>query len=190
MAIARETSVDLERASCQDIPIRRQPRDNEVRTPQILQDSCSVSPDQASEDFVKHETSQDAHFLSAPSKSYDPPSSRATSVFTEDLGRPISTRTGQSTVDPEEVIEQVQSATEKPAAGSDLEAIGAWAAEDNLQPPDRGGSDHEAGTAQEGSSRKRRVTSWGIPGSLAKKAKTTFKRVRKFVGLKTEDSST
>lgn len=180
---SRETSVDLERASCQDLPLRL---DSEGRTRQSLEITCSVSSNQASTNFLQHDISQDAHFLRAPSRSYEPPTSRATSVFSEDSRRPISTRTGQSTLGPDEVPEQVQLDTEKPAAGSDLEAIGAWAADDNSRVPDRRASRNEAGLAQEGRSRKRRATSWGIPGSWTKKA---FKRVRKFVGLKTEDSS-
>ncbi|KAG8168310.1 hypothetical protein KVR01_003999 [Diaporthe batatas] len=182
---SRETSVDLKRASYQDLPLRRGPLDNDGRTPQILENPYSMSSNQASEEFVQHDASQDAHFLRTPSKSYDPPTSRATSVFSEDL-RPISIRTGPSTPDPDEVVE-AQSNIEKHATSSDLEAIGAWAADDDSQVPDRGGSDHEAGLAQEARrSRKRRAPSWGISGSWTKKA---FKRVRRFVGLKTEDSS-
>lgn len=188
---SREASVDRARASSQDVPQQRRSLETTGRTPQVFQNTSNVGSIQVSTDFIQQDAcrdasqdaSQDAHFLCTPSKSHAP-SSEATSIFTQDPRRSMSTRTGKSTLETDEFPVQVQSAGEKAVAGPETEAERAGAAGDSLQALDRGESGSEVEVAQRGSSPKHRLAIPKIWRSLEKRFKAVMKRGRQFLGRK------
>lgn len=170
---SREASVDLTRSSSQDAPRQRRSLEVTSPAPKLFGNTSNTGSIQVSTDFTQRDASQDAQFLRTPSKSHAP-SSRATSIFTQDLRRSMSTRTGQSTLGPGEFSNQIQLAMAGPAGGTDTERGGA--ADGSLQGLDRGESSCKAETAQTGSSPRHRLAISRAWRSLRKTLKAVMTR--------------
>lgn len=140
---SREVSVDITPGPCPDHP--PQPLlqvDTTNLPPKLFGKTSSMSSMQVSTDCTQHDASQDAQFLCTPSKSHGPHSSKATSIFTNDMRRSMSSCTGRSTPDTNDFPEQVQSAGESCEAAPETEAIGGRVANENPRLEDGGGSGH------------------------------------------------
>lgn len=177
---SRDASVDLTRASSQDAPQQRQSLELTSPTSQLFGNLSNAGSIQVSTDFTQQDASQDAQFLRTPSKSHAP-SSRAASIFTQGLRRSMSTRTGQSTLGPGELSEEIQSTVTGP--GTDTKRGGA--AGGSLQGPERGGSSCKAEIAQRGSSPKRRLSVLRAWRSLRKTLRAVTTRGRQSLGHET-----
>lgn len=179
---SREASIDFARGSCEDH--RPQPPsqlDTTTRTPELVEEASSMRCIQISTDCTQHDASQDAHFLRTPSRSHGPPSSEATSIFTQDMRRSMSSCTGKSTLDPEDISEQIQSAVEKSMPGPQMDVMGGQAADEDLQAANKGDSTHKAGTTQMGSSPNGKPTIRKTWESLRRRFKAVLKRHGNFV---------
>lgn len=187
-ASSREVSMDFVPGPCQDD--RPQPlsqSDTTARTPRLVEEAYSMGSIQISTDFTQQDVSQDAQFLRTPSRSHGPASSEATSIFTQDMRRSMSSCTGKSTLDPDDISEQIQSAVEKSMTGPEVDVMGEQAADEDLQAADRRDSTHNAETIQMDSSPNEKLPILKTWASLRRRFKAVWKRDGKFVRRKTED---
>ncbi|KAK2616004.1 hypothetical protein N8I77_002724 [Diaporthe amygdali] len=175
-ASSREASIDLARSSCQDD--RQQPLfqlDTTVWTPKLVEEASSMGSLHIYTECTQHDASKDAQFLRTPSRSHGPSSSEATSIFTQDMRRSISSCTGQSTLDPDDISEQIQSAV-KSIPGPEKDAIGHRAADEDLPGEDGGESDYKAKAAKMGSSPNEKLAIRKTWASLRKRFEAVWKR--------------
>lgn len=171
---SREISVDLASDAC---PMQQLSQLNATnRSPKVSAKESSISSMQVSTDCTEPDASQDPQFLCTPSKSHGPLSSKATSIFTHDMRRSMSSCTGRSTLDPDEFPEQIQSAVENYGAGPETEARGRRVTDDNLQVADKGESTDKAEMAQRGSSSKDKLAIRRTWASFRRKFKAIWKR--------------
>lgn len=185
---SREASMDFARGSCQDD--LRQPLsqlDTTTRAPKLVEEASGMGSIQISTDCTQHDSSQDAQFLRTPSRSHGHASSEATSIFTQDMRRSMSSCTGKSTLDPDDVSDQMQSAVDKSMPGPEIDVMGDQAADEDLQAAGRKDSTHKAETTQMGSSPNENLTMRKTWASLRRKFKAVCKRYGKVVRRKTED---
>lgn len=171
---SREASVDFARGA---FPVQHLPQlDTTNRTPGLLAEASGMSSMQVSTDFTEFDTSQDPQYLCTPSKSHGPLSSKATSVFTHDMRRSMSSCTGRSTLDPDDFPEQIQLTGDNYVAGPDTEAMEGRVADDNLQVADKGESSHNIEMAQKGNSHKDKSVIQRTWASLRRRFKAVWKQ--------------
>lgn len=187
-ASSREASIELVRGSYEDDrPQALSQLDTTTRTPKLVEEASNMKSIQISTDCSQHDASQDAQFLRTPSRSHGPASSEATSIFTQDMRRSMSSCTGKSTLDPDDISEQMQSVVEKSMPGPKIDVMGDQASDEDLQAADRRGSTHKAETTQMGSSPNEKLTIRKTWASLRRKFKAVWKRDGKLVRRKTVD---
>lgn len=185
---SREVSVDLTRGTCPEYTLQLLSQfETTMRTPNVSGEASNVSSIQVSTDHIQHDTSQDAQFLRSPSRSHGPLSSKATSIFTRDRRRSVSSCTGQSTLDPNDLSERTQSDGEDCAAELETQATGDRGADDNLQIADGGESSHKVEMAPTGSSPKTESAVQRTWASFRRRFKAVWKPSGQFVRRKSEN---